>query len=148
MNVSRESIALAFVGLFAGLAGGSPFNLISRVYQVPAQVDPGSEPALFIVEEDESINEKQAYGLEQYEFPFRLVIFGSMPDIRSGVAPGSVLNPLIDTVDNAVNPLPGSVNTLGGLVVNCFINGRIVKAEGYLGSHVVAAVPVTILTGA
>lgn len=148
MNVPRETIAAAFVALFGGLAGGSPFQTISRVFQVPANIDAGSEPALFIVEEDESINEKQAYGLGQYEFPFRLVIFAQMPDVRSGTVPGSILNPLIDAVDAAVNPFPGCLNNLGGIVVNCFINGRIMKAEGYLGAHVVAAIPVTILTGA
>lgn len=145
MNHSRESIAVALAALFPASA---PWVTVSRVLQVPANIDALAQPALFIVEEDEEINENTAYGLERYTFPFRLVIFAQMPDARSGTAPGTVLNPLIDAVDAKINPHPGQPNTLGGLVVNCFINGRILKAEGYLGPHVVAAIPITILTGA
>jgi hypothetical protein len=159
MNVPRETIAAAFAGLFDALGGGLPFTTISRVIQVPANVSAEMEPALFIVEEDEPVDEKQAYGLAAYEFPFRLLIFGTLPDLGSGVAPGTVLNPLVDAVDNRINRTllsgstyltvqPGERQTLGGLVENCYINGRIMKAEGYLGQHVVAAIPVTIRTGA
>ncbi len=145
MNYPRETIAAAFAALFSGL---TVFTTVSRVLQVPANVSAEMEPALFIVEEDEAVDEKQAYGLQAYEFPFSCVVFGTMPDAGSGTAPGTVLNPLIDAVDSTINSTPGSPNALGGLVVNCFISGKIMKAEGYLGQHVVARIPVTIRTGA
>jgi hypothetical protein len=147
MNQPRETIAAAFTALFDGLKG-APFATVSRVFQVPSEILPELTPALYIVEGDENVDEQAAYGLERYRFPFLLAIVALMPDQQGGTAPGTVLNPLLDAVDAAINPYPGTPNTLGGLVTNCYIDGRITKADKFQGPHVAASVPVTIMTGA
>lgn len=149
MNHPREDVAEAFVGLFSKVGSGSPFVTVSRVFQAPANVDASQEPALFIVEDDEIDDEAESFGAQRYELLYKLVIFGQMPDISSGSSPGAVLNPLIDAVDNSLYPAygPGEKQTLGGLVQNCWIKGRALKVAGYLGQHVVAVIPISILTG-
>lgn len=67
-------------------------------------------------------------------------------------APGLSLNPVLDAVEQALAPTgPDNTQTLGGLVVHCWIGGddnartRIEIWEGHLGDVAAAIVPVTIL---
>jgi hypothetical protein len=62
------------------------------------------------------------------------------------IAPSSLLNPLLDAVETALAPDPGSdTQTLGGLAEHCWIGGRIETDEGALGDQAVAILPVEIL---
>lgn len=163
MNAPRELIASTFFGLMQQLhvSNGGPFVTVSRVFQLPPNIPADLDPALYIVEWNESENEQQSKGEVLYDFPLKLVILGQMPDINScSGSPGAVLNPLIDAVDNQIARTvisngqyfavaPGEAQTLGGIVNNCFPNGMIVKADGFMAgiTHVVAMIPISIVTG-
>lgn len=146
MNNPRETVAAAFAALFEELPG---FTTISRVLEVPANVDASQMPALFIVEDWEGVGQQNMWGLAKYQLDYRLVVYAGMPDKSTGTAPGSVLNPLLDAVDLALQATvqPNEKQTLGGLVENCWINGKIFKVDGYLGQYIVAVFPISILTG-
>lgn len=62
--------------------------------------------------------------------------------------PGSVINPILDAIENALAPPFPDVNkcqTLNGLVEHCWIEGTIETDEGTLGDQAVAIIPVVIL---
>lgn len=163
MNAPRELIASTFFGLMQQLhvSNGGPFVTVSRVFQLPQNISADQDPGLYVVEWTEVVNEQQSRGEELYSFPIWCVVLGAMPDINScGGSPGAVLNPLIDAVDNQIArtfisngqyiPVsPGEAQTLGGIVNNTFIDGKIDKADGFLAgiAHVVARIPVNIVTG-
>lgn len=65
-----------------------------------------------------------------------------------GQAPSSVLNPIVDAVEQALQPPYPDYNrcqTLGGLVEHCWIEGNIDTDEGTLGDQAVAVIPIKIL---
>jgi hypothetical protein len=162
MNIARETIASTFFLLMQQLLqeNGGPFVTVSRVFQLPQNISWDEDPSLWVIEWDEHIDERQSKGEEYYSFPLNCVVLGQMPDPTSGQSPGAVLNPLIDAVDNQIartsivngqflSVTPGEAQTLGGIVNNCFIDGRIQKADGYMAgvAHVIAKIPVNIVTG-
>lgn len=62
--------------------------------------------------------------------------------------PGSVLNPIIDAIEQALAPSFPDIQlcqTLGGLVHHCWIEGTIETDEGTLGDQAVAIIPISIL---
>jgi hypothetical protein len=61
-------------------------------------------------------------------------------------APSTILNPLMDAVQNALAPDDPKLErcTLGGLVEHCWIEGRVETDEGALGDQAVAIVPILI----
>lgn len=62
--------------------------------------------------------------------------------------PGTVLNPILDAIEQALAPPFPDINkcqTLGGLVEHCWIEGTIETDEGTLGDQAVAIIPVHIL---
>lgn len=75
---------------------------------------------------------------------------GDTPGTPDGTTPGAaVLNPLIDAIETALSPPSDSdgVLTLGGLVLDCRIEGQIVKATGDADPSGIcgAIIPVRIL---
>ena len=62
------------------------------------------------------------------------------------VAPGTLINPLLDAVTAALAPDDISKNkcTLGGLVQHAWIEGRIETDEGLLGDQGVAVIPIAV----
>lgn len=61
--------------------------------------------------------------------------------------PGTVMNPLLDAIEAALrnDNAMQRVQTLGGLVERCWIEGDIETDEGTLGDQAVAIVPIRIL---
>lgn len=73
---------------------------------------------------------------------------GSTPGVKDDKTPGSkVLNPLIDAIEAALAPDHDGVQTLGGVVIDCRIEGTIVKVLGDEdpSGQCGALIPVTIL---
>ena len=63
-------------------------------------------------------------------------------------APASILNPLLDALDQALAPSPTTgIQDLGlpGMVQHAYIAGKIETDEGVLGDQAIAIVPVEIL---
>lgn len=67
---------------------------------------------------------------------------GNDPDM----IPDQALNPLIDAIEYSLRPDPASnVQTLGGLVVHCWIEGKIEKNPGDLDNQAMAVIPIKML---
>jgi hypothetical protein len=160
MNVSRETVALAFYGLFnpSGLnVNGGLFTTVTRTWDLPQQLSPEQLPAIYCIEDDEVDTEAERTGVwnqQVYVLKWRLAVVAQMPGKDSGVTPMSVINPMIDAVDGIggvggirAGTLPGTNQTLGGIVSNVFIDGQVMKVPGYLGQYALGVIPISIYTG-
>jgi len=149
MNVSRESVFQALFTLVSGaLIGGQPaFVTTSRRLQQWSNVAPAQQPALFVMEGNQSAGESGPYGLTRWELRAHLFIYarvGADPE----ETPSTTLNNLVDAVEWAILNVPkGQAQTLGGLVSDCRIVGEVVIDEGVLDQQALAIVPVSIITG-
>jgi hypothetical protein len=149
VNVSRESVSVALEALFVSLVPGT-LTTLSRTLVPFTNVDKTAIPALFVVEDDEQDNQQQDFGLETYKLDFALWLYTPVAEGGSE-APGTAMNTALDAIDLAIRgPIAGERQTLGGLVTNCWIDGKVIKQVGIVGQGMpsVARIPVTILTGA
>lgn len=149
MKTARETIWNAVQSLFIDPATSKPLSpliTVSRNFPPMANIDPEIQPALFIVEDDEDVDQKNPFGLGKYRLSAKLFLF--VNNASDQQAPGTALNPALDTVDTALYPPAGSdLQTLGGLVTHCWIDGKVIKVCGHNGPQTVAVIPITILTG-
>lgn len=81
-----------------------------------------------------------------------VVVVVSVPSMTEPVGtetviPASLLNPVLDGIDAALQPDNPSLNyfTLGGLVRRCYIEGEITTDEGTMAPKAMAVVPIEIL---
>ncbi len=141
MAISREAIYSALWSQVSGLAG---IVTASRRLKHWDDVPPEQQPALFQTQKDQ--DPEQKYGLPtKWKLYADLYLY-----VNSGqdplAVPAIALNNLVDTIEAALAPSPMSgVQTLGGLVSHCWINGKIETDEGVLGAQAVAIIPVEIL---
>ncbi len=139
-TVSREAI---YAALFAQVSGIAGLALASRRLQHWTDVRPVNQPALFQVQKAEQVSE--APGM-----PTRLVLEAAFYlYVSSGsdteVVPATQLNGFVDAIFAALAPDPATgQQTLGGLVEQCRVSGKIETDEGTLGSQAVAIIPVEI----
>ncbi|HZT51919.1 MAG TPA: hypothetical protein VFA22_08300 [Stellaceae bacterium] len=141
--MNREPI---YAALFARLAGAGGFRTMSRRLRHWSAVEAAEQPALFQVQKRETA--QQADGSPTvWRAELDLYVYCQAPDDET--APASVLNPLLDAIEAALEPagadLALGAQTLGGLVRHCRIAGAIETDEGALGGQAVAIVPIEIL---
>jgi hypothetical protein len=140
--IQREPIFKALFALVQALPG---FVTVSRRARLAKDVAADEQPALF---QEESPGEVVKYQSDVMPPKFYLYadlgIYARIPEDLSTV-PGSILNPLLDAVCAALAPGPSQERqTLGGLVYNCRIDGKILKEEGLLDGQAAAVIPVEI----
>lgn len=177
MNYPREQIEAALFALYTPMqcpnngivTPTQPFVTVSRILPPNANVPAALQPALFLTQDPED-TAQNTWGLQQYSMKLRLVVLGWVPDVNTTI-PDQVLNPLVDAIDYATrtvygyaplvvsggwvvpaNPLKSggggpTRQTLGNLVENCFLTGRIKKATGHIGNQTWAVAQVQIVTG-
>jgi hypothetical protein len=141
--VNREAIHQALFDLVKDLPG---FVTTSRRARLVKDVAPEEQPALFLEEGPGETVQYQAAGLPAKHFLYVDLGFYARLDEDKNVAPGTVLNPLIDAIEAACAPDPDEEDqTLGGLVTYCRISGKILKNEGLLDGQASVVIPVEIL---
>lgn len=151
MNVPREQILEALLNVVgAATINGQPaFVTVSRKFQMWDQVPAGQQPALFLRQIPGRVDQNDPYKLPRWTLRCGLWIYAQYsPD--SGTIPAVLLNNLIDAVDRALVPSPAFPDqTLGGIVVNCFMDGEVIIDEGYFPSDMqaICVIPITIRTG-
>jgi len=138
--MNRETI---FVKLFSLISGVASFVTTSREVRPWSDVTPSEQPALFMGQGDQNVTVK--VGLpSRYDMHVEFYLYcnrGSDPDELAATQ----LNNCLDAIQLALKPSPiTGYNTLGGLVFNCVIEGRIETDEGLLGPQSVAIIPVKI----
>jgi hypothetical protein len=145
MNFPRETIALALYSHLSSLT--SSFTTITRYNQVWSSVEPANQPFLG-VEEVSNKSVRGVDGMITWYFGFRLWIY-CQHQIQSDIVPSTKINTLLDVIENSLQPPSGEKQTLGGIVVDAWIDGTIIIAEGTLPSDVqsIVMIPVTVLTG-
>lgn len=140
--MNREAIAVALFNL-AKTTGG--FITTSRRLKHWSDVSAEDQPALFQSQGKELVDTAAAKmgAPNTHKLEFQLCIYAHSTDIA--VPPSSLLNPILDALEAALTPTPGTKQTLGGLVQHAFISGSIETDEGVLGDQAVAIVPIEVL---
>jgi hypothetical protein len=110
-----------------------------------------AQPALFINDGAEDHPERPSGLPDKIILEAQLWIYangGQNPD----AVPATQLNALIDAVEAALAPtpvfagsFPQNVQTLGGLVQHCWIEGKLEKYSGWTNGQAIAVVPVRML---
>ena len=136
---------LIFETLFNLVSGIAPFVTTSREVRPWTDVMPSEQPALFMGQGNQNVIAR--IGLpSKYEMEVALYLYCNRGSDPAELA-ATQINNLIDAIQKALNPTSPvtGVNTLGGLVFNCVIDGRIETDEGLLGPQSVAIIPVKVL---
>ncbi len=151
MNVPREQILEALLNLLSTTQynGAPAFVTISRKFQMWDAVPEGAQPACFLRQLPGRVDQTDPFGLNRWTLRCGIWIYAKYsPD--SETIPGVVLNYLVDAVERVLLPSPAfPMQTLGGLVVNCWLNGETPLDEGYFpgDNQALIMLPVSILTG-
>lgn len=141
--IARETIFQALFALVSGLPG---FVTWSRRGRLAKDVAPEEQPALFQEEGPGEVVKTQGEGLSALHYLYvDLGFYVRIPDDKL-VAPGSLINPLIDVVCAALEPDEDEERqTLGKKVYHCRVEGKILKNEGLLDGQASVVIPVEIL---
>jgi hypothetical protein len=127
------------------VSGSAGYVTTGRRLKLWTDVAAAEKPAIFQYERGDNYSKGNQY-TTIIEMSVDLYIY-TAPGMDSGVTPISILNPLIDAVDAALKPSPATPGrqTLGGLVSNCYIDGKVMKDPGDLDGDGIAVIPIKIL---
>src|SRR5579872_6069660 len=90
----------------------------------------GSQPALFLRQLPGRVDQNEDFGLSRWTLRCGIWIYAKYSP-SSDAIPAVVLNNLIDVVEQTILPPPGfQTQTLGGIVVNCWLDGDVIIDEG------------------
>lgn len=138
--MNREAI---YSALFSRLANLPGVVTASRRLRHWSDVGMSEQPAVFMSQKNETATKTQGVA-SIWTFAVDVYLYVK---VQGNDAPGPVLNPLLDAIEDALapdNPIKNTC-TLGGLVHHCRIDGSIETDEGTLGDQAVAIVPILIL---
>lgn len=138
----REPISVA---LFAKLSGVPGLVTTSRILEHFADVPAVNQPALFQTPAAQSpIRVRGLPPKWQCEYIATIYVNRASSDV-----PDTALNTILDAIEVALAPLPAAeVQTLGGLVEHCWIEGDIEIGLGSLGQQLICNVPIKVLVAA
>ena len=139
MSLAREPIYGALWNLLKALPG---FNTRSRRLAHWADVPKSEQPALFQAQAGEVAIPQRGLPAK-WHLSVNLYIY-VVADDDPYSSPAPALNALLDSVEAALAPDIYGFQTIGGLVHNCWISGKIETMEGVLGGQEVAVVPIEI----
>jgi hypothetical protein len=144
-TATREQVANA---LFNLLVGSSQFLTASRRFMPDDQIASAGKPALFLLDDDEQHTRGKQLAPAIRETTFECLIFISA-GLDPNVVPGTTLNNLIDAIDpvsgGVLKPDVNARQTLGGLVTDCYIEGKIIKAPGDINGLGAARIPIKVI---
>lgn len=156
MKSSREAVAAALFALLEDVtwtdpytdAPGQEFEYTTRRPTLPENVDAARQPYLGLEMLDEDDTQATAMGLTEYRIEFRCYVY-ARADADPDVAGESLLNVIMDAIDAALQNQnqPGERQTLGGLVTNCWIEGRVTRSNGLLDQQMYLIVPIVTASG-
>lgn len=140
--IQREPI---FAALFALLSGVPGLVTKSRRLKHWNDVPSEQQPALFVAQGPQQPDYSVKGMPPRWTLQVDVYLYAQAPE---DATPSTVLNPLLDAVEAALEPSPaagGAGGALGGLVHRCWISGTIETDEGTLGAQAVAIIPITII---
>lgn len=138
---TRETIMAA---LFARLAAIDGLASSSRRLRHWADVPAEDQPALFLAQRTGGVVERVRGQPSRLTLRADAYLYVRTDE---STLPATILNDLLDAVAEALEPESEAfpVQTLGGVVHHCWIDGEIETDEGTLGDQAVAIVPITII---
>lgn len=142
MNLNREAV---YGAVFAKLSGIAGVTTASRRLRHIEEMQQEEFPAVFQVQQDESWDGKVNLPTKK-TFNVEWWVYVGEPDLA--LAPSTKLNAFLDTIDELFGSGGSSglsVDTLGGLVFNATINGKIEIIEGVLGDRALAIIPIRVV---
>lgn len=140
--MNRETI---YKALFTKLEAIAGFKTISRRLLHWSEVTASEQPALFQVQTGETLTVSRGVP-PKYQMAVELFLYANTGDAGHD-DPSTILNPLIDAIETALEPDPTTgYQTLGlSNVSHCWIEGRIETSEGALGGQGVVIIPISII---
>lgn len=144
MATTREQ---AMEALFALLQTVPGFNSYSRRLKMWTQVPTESQPALFLVEHSESrlTSLRGTPGRLQLLANIWIMLKTTDPEIIGGTELNNLLDAIETTIETSGVDPKVNVQTLGGLVNRCWVNGTVIKDPGDIDGQALAIMPVNIL---
>lgn len=142
--MTREPLYAAVFAFFAALPG---FYLATRKAALWDTVAPEDQPALLQMQRRENANFRKGLPtIWTCEITLYLYVHTGANNDPS-VTPSMLLNPLLDTIVDAlrIDDLSNNCCTLGGLVSHCAVEGAIEIFEGNQGDQAVATIPIKFL---
>ena len=132
----RETIFAAVAKLVEGIHGLKNF---SRQLKHWSDVPSSEQPALFMATVNQNVTVAGRGIPPKRSLPVKLYLYTQNHD-------PALQNDMLDAIEAALEPPEGeAVQTLGGLVSHCWIEGEIETDEGLLGEQAVAIIPISIL---
>lgn len=146
MNVTRETV---YAALFALLSNVDGFVTYSRRLKHWSNVIAEEQPALFQVQGHQAPQQTGRGIPPKWLLRAELYVYVNAGK-DSSVVPAISLNKLLDSIEAALKPSTGTdlmqnVQTLGGIVSHCWLDGEIEVFDGALGEQSIAIVPISIL---
>jgi hypothetical protein len=138
---------LVYAALYAKLAASAGFVTTSRKLRHWSDVAAEEQPALFVIQTNEPVQQQRGMPPKWTLRVNAYIYVNTQAQSDTEVVPSQLLNPLLDAVEAVLAPddVANYVQTLGGLVSHCWIEGPIETSEGCLGDQEVAIVPIAML---
>ena len=146
MNVPRKQVSLALFELLTGIAppGSSDWAFSERSLTPYSDLEPSQQPYLGMLCDDQDGSQSRSTGANKWELHYIAQIYFLRGAQDKNF--GDMCDDFIDDIEAALQtfPLP---NTLGGLVVNCFIDGKVLVNPAIVSGQAGIQVPITVLSG-
>jgi hypothetical protein len=143
-----EPIYAALFALgYAAASTATPITSASRRWIAWDQMTAEQSPAFFQREPSFAIS-GGVRGLPKFEFKAEWYLYLTTDPGDLTTVTSTPLNNYATALVNAIMPsIQGTKQTLGGLVENAYIDGRVIVDEGLVSSPAVLFIPITILAG-
>ncbi len=147
MTTTREQAAAA---LFTLLSGAYAFQVTSRRFKSWDAIASSQKPAFFLLEhtEEHLRNKSQSPAL-------RILMCTALIFIADGKDPNVIPDTTVNNIIDSIDPVSGGVlkpdnipafrQTLGGLVYDCFIEGKISRVPGDVDGQGMIVIPIKII---
>lgn len=120
---TRETVMLALFSLLQTVPG---FRTFDRRPLLPTEFTPDLQPALLLLDLGEDTKRQEILAKRTWH-PL-IIGYVRAPKGTPGI---TIINPLLDAIDVALAPPPGTgKQTLGGLVDHCWVEGETTKNTG------------------
>ena len=146
MNASRETVMSALVALLEtatfspAVTGATTWVSVSRKLRLFDQVPAAQRPALFVTDHHETMAFQSENTPPKLTISVNLFVYTN----ARGAAPAADINVIMDAIQSALAS-PFGVQTLGGLVSHCRIDGQVLKDPGDIDGDGFLWVPIKIL---
>jgi hypothetical protein len=149
LTQSRETVLNALLNLLknvtfsAGVSGKTSFVTTSRRVRHWSDVPKSARPALFMACHAEQPTYRNEHTVAYNKLSVKLFVYLDTSD--RAFTPDTDVSVVLDAIDVALAPSPGpQVQTLGGLVSHCRVEGEVLRDPGDLDGDGIIIIPISI----